>query len=81
MRARALQMLPALFVVALLIGAWELYVDLAGVDAAVLPAPHDVAAALPVSAQQTHTLKATPKTVAWGYYSAAATPNLRIFLF
>ena len=46
MRARALQMLPALFVVALLIGAWELYVDLAGVDAAVLPAPHDVAAAL-----------------------------------
>ena len=46
MRARALQLLPALFVVALLIGAWELYVDLAGVDAAVLPAPHDVAAAL-----------------------------------
>jgi putative hydroxymethylpyrimidine transport system permease protein len=32
--------------VALLIGAWELYVDLSGVDAAVLPAPHDVAAAL-----------------------------------
>ncbi len=27
---------------------------------------------------KTHELKATPKTVAWGYYSAAATPNLRI---
>src|SRR2546427_12326756 len=26
----------------------------------------------------THTLKATPKTVAWGYYDAAAEPVLRI---
>ena len=46
MRARALQLLPALAVAALLVGGWELYVDLAGVEAAVLPAPHDVAAAL-----------------------------------
>ncbi len=38
-------------------------------------------ASLAVQAQtaaQTHTLKATPQTVAWGYYDAAATPVLRI---
>ncbi len=38
-------------------------------------------ASLAVQAQtaaQTHTLKATPHTVAWGYYDAAATPVLRI---
>ena len=29
-------------------------------------------------AQATYTLKATPKTVAWGYYDAKATPVLRI---
>src|SRR5262249_10936538 len=29
-------------------------------------------------AQATHTLKATPKTVAWGYYDAKATPVLRV---
>jgi acetamidase/formamidase len=37
-----------------------------------------VAAALPAYGQKTHELKATPKTVAWGYYSAAATPCLTI---
>jgi acetamidase/formamidase len=31
-----------------------------------------------MSAQKTHQLKATPKTIAWGYYDAAATPVLRI---
>ena len=31
-----------------------------------------------VNAQATHTLKATPKTVAWGYYDAKATPVLRV---
>jgi acetamidase/formamidase len=30
------------------------------------------------SAQTTHTLKATPKTVAWGYYDASTPPVLRI---
>jgi|SRR5580698_2537064 hypothetical protein len=30
------------------------------------------------STQATYTLKATPKTVAWGYYDAKATPVLRI---
>jgi hypothetical protein len=29
-------------------------------------------------AQATYTLKATPKTVAWGYYDAKATPVLRV---
>jgi putative hydroxymethylpyrimidine transport system permease protein len=45
MRGRLLRVLPPLTVVALLVGVWELYVELARVDAAVLPAPHEVAAA------------------------------------
>ena len=32
----------------------------------------------PLAAQHFHRLPATPQTVAWGYYSAAATPVLRI---
>jgi putative hydroxymethylpyrimidine transport system permease protein len=36
---------PALLLFALL-GMWELYVDLGGVDPLILPAPHDVASAL-----------------------------------
>ena len=35
-----------LLVLAILIGAWELYVDLGGVDPLILPAPHAVAQAL-----------------------------------
>ena len=30
------------------------------------------------AAQETHTLKATPGTVAWGYYDAKAAPALRV---
>jgi hypothetical protein len=30
------------------------------------------------SGQATYTLKATPKTVAWGYYDAKAAPVLRV---
>jgi putative hydroxymethylpyrimidine transport system permease protein len=45
-RERAPRALPALLLAALLIGGWELYADLASVEAAVLPAPHDVASAL-----------------------------------
>jgi acetamidase/formamidase len=30
------------------------------------------------SAQTTHTLKPTPKTVAWGYYDAKTPPVLRV---
>src|SRR5439155_7065808 len=36
------------------------------------------AAAAPLAAQHFHRLPATPSTVAYGYYSAAATPVLRI---
>jgi putative hydroxymethylpyrimidine transport system permease protein len=46
MRAHAARALPAVLLVAALLGAWELYVDLAGVEADLLPAPHAVAAAL-----------------------------------
>jgi ABC-type nitrate/sulfonate/bicarbonate transport system permease component len=35
-----------LAVLLVLVGAWELYVDLGGVDSFVLPAPHSIAAAL-----------------------------------
>ena len=43
---RALTGWRPLLVLALLIGAWELYVDLGGADPLVLPAPHAVARAL-----------------------------------
>lgn len=39
-------LMPPAIVVALLLGAWELYVDLGGVDPLILPAPHAVARAL-----------------------------------
>jgi ABC-type nitrate/sulfonate/bicarbonate transport system permease component len=38
--------LPALLLVVLLLGAWELYADFSGVQSAVLPAPHEVGTAL-----------------------------------
>jgi putative hydroxymethylpyrimidine transport system permease protein len=37
---------PAALLALALLGAWELYCDLGGVEAAVLPAPHEVASAL-----------------------------------
>jgi ABC-type nitrate/sulfonate/bicarbonate transport system permease component len=43
---RLLNVLPALLLLLALIGAWELYVDLGGVDPSILPAPHAVAQAL-----------------------------------
>jgi len=43
-KRRALDVLLPLLLVAILLGAWELYVDLGGVDPAVLPAPHAMAA-------------------------------------
>jgi putative hydroxymethylpyrimidine transport system permease protein len=43
---RLLNILPALLMLLALIGAWELYVDLGGVDPSILPAPHAVAQAL-----------------------------------
>jgi NitT/TauT family transport system permease protein/putative hydroxymethylpyrimidine transport system permease protein len=46
MRRRALNALPAVVLVAALIGLWELYVELGSVDRLVLPAPHEVGGAL-----------------------------------
>jgi putative hydroxymethylpyrimidine transport system permease protein len=46
MRRRIGRVLPALLLATALLGAWECYVDLAGVEADLLPAPHAVAAAL-----------------------------------
>jgi ABC-type nitrate/sulfonate/bicarbonate transport system permease component len=38
--------LPALGLLALLVGAWEVYVDAGGADPAILPAPHAIAKSL-----------------------------------
>jgi ABC-type nitrate/sulfonate/bicarbonate transport system permease component len=46
MSRRLARVLPAIVLAAALLGAWELYVDLAGVEADLLPAPHAVASAL-----------------------------------
>jgi NitT/TauT family transport system permease protein/putative hydroxymethylpyrimidine transport system permease protein len=43
---RILRALPALLLIAALIGAWELYVDTGGVDSLILPSPHQVARSL-----------------------------------
>lgn len=39
-------MLAPLLVVAVLLGAWELYVDLGGIDSFILPAPSEIATAM-----------------------------------
>jgi putative hydroxymethylpyrimidine transport system permease protein len=44
-RRRALYVLPAVLVALAALAAWELYVDLGGVDPALLPAPHAIAVA------------------------------------
>jgi ABC-type nitrate/sulfonate/bicarbonate transport system permease component len=46
MRARIARTLPALVLATSLLAAWEAYVELSGVEADVLPAPHAVVAAL-----------------------------------
>ena len=46
MRRRAVRVLPAFVLAAVLLGAWELYVALSGVEADVLPAPHAIATEL-----------------------------------
>jgi putative hydroxymethylpyrimidine transport system permease protein len=43
---RLSRVLPPVLLAAALLGAWELYAQLSGVESAVLPAPHEVAAAL-----------------------------------
>lgn len=46
MRRRILHALPAVVLVVVLLGVWELYVQLGNVDRLVLPAPHEVGSAL-----------------------------------
>ncbi len=46
MSRRARNILPAVLLGLLLLGAWELYVDQSGLQSEVLPAPHDVASSL-----------------------------------
>src|SRR5271166_1977890 len=46
MRFQGARVLPAVLLAAALLGAWECYVDLAGVQEELLPAPHSVASAL-----------------------------------
>jgi putative hydroxymethylpyrimidine transport system permease protein len=46
MRRRLLRALPAVLLAAALLAAWELYVDVAGVEGDLLPAPHAVVTAL-----------------------------------
>jgi putative hydroxymethylpyrimidine transport system permease protein len=43
---RLLHGLPALLLLAVLIGVWECYVDFGGVDSLILPAPHAIASSL-----------------------------------
>lgn len=45
-RGSAHRLLPPLVLVLVLVGAWEAYVELGGVDSFVLPAPHEVAVSL-----------------------------------
>jgi len=45
-RRAAAHILPPLLLAAVLVAAWEIYVDAGGVEEALLPAPHAVAAAL-----------------------------------
>jgi len=45
-RRRAVETLPAVVLVIVLLGAWEAYVDLGSVNTLVLPAPHEIAASL-----------------------------------
>jgi ABC-type nitrate/sulfonate/bicarbonate transport system permease component len=46
MTRRVLNALPAVALLALALGAWEVYVDLGSVDTLVLPAPHEIATSL-----------------------------------
>src|SRR5207302_8687091 len=43
---RARRYLPAALILLALIGAWELYTALGGIDSFILPAPHEVARSL-----------------------------------
>ncbi len=46
LRRRLARLAPPLLLILALLGAWELYVDLSGVERELLPAPHEVASAI-----------------------------------
>jgi putative hydroxymethylpyrimidine transport system permease protein len=67
------RVLPALLLVALLVGAWEAYTELAGVQEAVLPAPHRIAvAAWEGRALLWHNFGVTAREVLFGLAIAVA---------
>ena len=55
----------------------HLYNSIAVVSFGLLLYGHALAAQQP-KAHQTYPLQASPKTIVWGYYSAKATPVLRV---
>jgi len=67
MSKRVADALPAVALVLLLLGGWELYVDLGGVDPVLLPAPHGIAvAAWQDAGTLWHNTQITLKEVALG---------------
>lgn len=73
MRRRTLQALPATALLIVLLAAWELYVDLGGVDPALLPAPHSViSSAWSNASLLSHNTLVTVKEVALGLTIAVA---------
>jgi ABC-type nitrate/sulfonate/bicarbonate transport system permease component len=73
MRRTAAHILPPLLLAAVLLGAWEIYVDAGGVEEALLPAPHAVAAELWNSGGLLwHNFEVTAKEVLFGLALALA---------
>jgi NitT/TauT family transport system permease protein/putative hydroxymethylpyrimidine transport system permease protein len=73
MRGRLRRLGPAALVALLLLGAWELYVELGGVQEAVLPAPHQVASSMWENAGLlAHNSAVTAEEVALGLVLALA---------
>src|ERR1019366_6232337 len=73
MRRRLVNAMPAIVLVAVLLGAWELYVDSGATNSAILPAPHTIAEALWGNAGLlSHNLAVTAEEVALGLLLALA---------
>lgn len=73
MSSRLRAALPPLVLLIALIGAWELYVDLGGVDPVLLPAPHEVAStAWSEASMLWHNTLVTVKEVVLGLLLAVA---------
>ena len=73
MRRRLVNALPAIVLVAVLLGAWELYVDSGATNSSILPAPHTIAESLWGNAGLlSHNLAVTAEEVALGLLLALA---------